>query len=75
MLYFERVQPKFSPVPNIRDEFTKTSIFVATFSGLIFDSFYVSFTTIITIDKVNVNAQGINLEGPKMTICYGLENG
>ena len=75
MLHFERAWPKLSPVPNIKVEFTKSSISVATFSGLICGSFCVSFTTNTTIDKVSVNVHGINLEGPKMTICNGLENG
>ena len=75
MLNFERAWSKLSPVPNIKVEFTKSSISVATFSGLICGSFCVSFTTNTTIDKVNENVHGINLEGPKMTICNGLENG
>jgi hypothetical protein len=75
ILHFERAWPKLSPVPNIKVEFTKSAVKVSTYNGLICGSFCVSFTTNTTIDKLSVNAHGVNLEGPKITICNGLENG
>ena len=75
ILHFERAWPKLSPVPNIKVEFTKSSISVRTYSGLICGSFCVSFTTNTTIDRLSVNAYGLNTEGPKITLCNGLENG
>ena len=75
MLHFERAWPKLSPVPNIKVDFTKSAVTVRTYNGLICGSFCVSFTTNTTIDKLSVNAHGVNLEGPKITICNGLENG
>ena len=75
ILHFDRAWPKLAPTPNIKVVFTKSSISVATFSGLTCGSFCVSFHTNTTIDKISVNAHGINLLGPKITICNGLENG
>ena len=75
ILHFERAWPKLSPVPNIKVEFTKGYVSVSTYNGLICGSFCVSFTTNTTINKLSVNAHGINLLGPKITICNGLENG
>ena len=75
VLHFERAWPKLSPVPNIKVEFTKSYVSVSTYNGLICGSFCVSFTTNTTIAKLSVNAHGINLLGPKITICNGLENG
>jgi hypothetical protein len=75
ILHFERAWPKLSPVPNIKVDFTPGGVEVRTYNGLICGSFCVSFTTNTTIDKVSVNAHGLNLEGPKSTVCNGLKNG
>ena len=38
-------------------------------------SFCVSFETNTTVDKVGATVTPINLEGPKIILCNGLENG
>ena len=75
MLYFERAWPKLSQTPDAKAEFSKSTVTRRTNSGLICASFYVSFYTNTTINKVSANTYKLNLEGPKMTACNGLENG
>ena len=75
MLQFDRAWPKLAPTPNITVKFVKNGISVETGSGLICGSFCVSFKTNTTMLKLSINAHGINTEGPRFTICNGLENG
>ena len=39
MLHFERTWPKLSPTPDVKAEFSKSSITARTYSGLICGSF------------------------------------
>ena len=74
ILHFDRAWPKLSPIPNIKVEFTNTSITVRTYNGLVCGSFCVSFTTNTTIKKL-IRIYGRNLEGPKITLCNEYEYG
>ena len=75
VLNFDRAWPKKIEKPIVNIKFTKSAITVTTENGLMCGSFCVSFYTNTTVDKVGASATGINLEGPKITICNGLENG
>ena len=66
---------KISPTPDVKAEFSKSAVTVRTNSRLICGSFCISFYTNTTINRVSANAYELNLEGPKMTVCNGLENG
>ena len=58
---------------NLR--FSKSAISITTENGLMCGSFCVSFVTNTTVDKVGAKVTPIDLQGPKIILCNGLENG
>ena len=75
VLNFDRAWPKKIDKPVVNLKFTKSAITITTENGLMCGSFCVSFETNTTVDKVGATVTPINLEGPKITLCNGLENG
>ena len=75
ILNFDRAWPKKIEKPIVNLRFTKSAITVSTENGLMCGSFCVSFVTNTTVDKVGATVTPIDLNGPKIIMCNGLENG